>query len=337
MDHTNSAIFQRNYLSRMIRYDTQAAYGGTAPRTELIQAANRMSRRIDPRRPKELTEAQSASIRQEEDIQELRGRRDELFQRIRHQFTFVYRAKGQAIYDQYEEAKRAVDRKIKARERELMKQIQKEYDAVAPVQDMRAQLEGDVELLSPILCTSGRVRYAFVERSRIAKAFFDPLSTCGAKDDMDWRVSIVDDMVSLCIRQEGVFRKARRTRRIQVRKRDPDDDAERPLNAVKSESKSDSSIAYLFPVRCKPFQCLYCLGDTGLPLEERLHNLGSKYSLQRHFDRRHPFRPREPCPFPHPECAAVTLDTVMHFKNHAATVHGVYMSDKISMPCGVSG
>lgn len=49
MDHTSSAIFQRNYLSRIIRYDTQAAYGGTAPRTELIQAANRMSRRIDHR------------------------------------------------------------------------------------------------------------------------------------------------------------------------------------------------------------------------------------------------------------------------------------------------
>ena len=129
-----------------------------------------MSRRIDPRRPKELTEAQSASIRQEEEMQELRGRRDELFQRIRHQFTFIYRAEGQAIYDQYEEAKRVVDRKIKARERELIKQIQKEYDTIAPVQDMRAQLEGDVELLSPILCASGRVRYAFIERSSIARA-----------------------------------------------------------------------------------------------------------------------------------------------------------------------
>ena len=329
MDHTNSAIFQRNYLSRIIRYDTQAVYRGTAPRTELIQAANRMSRRIDPRRPKELTEAQSASIRQKEEIQELRGRRDELFQRIRHQFTFIYRAEGQAIHDQYEEAKRAVDRKIKARERELIKQIQKEYDTIAPVQDMRAQLDGDMELLSPILCTSGRVRYAFVERSRIAKAFFDPLSTCGAKDDMDWRVSIIDDMVSLCIRQEGVFRKARRIRRIQARERDPDDDAERPLKAVKFESESDSSIPYLFPVRYKPYQCLYCLGDTDLPLEERLYNLGSKYSLQRHFDRRHPFQPCEPCPFPYPECAAVTLDSVMHFKNHAATVHGIYMSDNI--------
>lgn len=329
MDHTNSAIFQRNYLSRMIRYDTQAAYGGTAPRTELIQAANRMSRRIDPRRPKELTEAQSASIRQEDEIQELRGRRDELFQRIRHQFTFIYRAEGHAIYDQYEEAKRAVDRKIKTRERELLKQIHKEYDAVAPVQDMRAQLEGDTESLSPILSTSGPVRYALVERSRIAKAFFDPPSTRGAEGNVDWRVSIVDDMVSLCIRQEGRFRKARRIRRIHARGSFLDNDAECPLNAVKSESESNSSIPHLFPVRCKPYQCLYCLGDTHLPLEERLHNLGSKHSLQRHLDRRHPFRPREPCPFPHPECAAVTLDSVMHFKNHAAIIHGIYMSDKI--------
>ena len=57
MNHINSVIFQRNYLSRMIRYDTQVAYENTTPRTELIQATNRISRRIDPRRLKELTEA----------------------------------------------------------------------------------------------------------------------------------------------------------------------------------------------------------------------------------------------------------------------------------------
>ena len=45
----------------------------------------------------------------------------------------IYRVVGQIIYDQYKEAKRAVDRKIKAREQELMKQIQKEYDTIAPV------------------------------------------------------------------------------------------------------------------------------------------------------------------------------------------------------------
>ena len=140
----------------------------------------------------------SASIRQKEEIQELRGRRDEPFQRIRHQFTFIYRAEGQVIYDQYEKAKQAVNRNIKAWERELMKQIQKEYDVVAPVQDIRAQLEGDAESLSIILFISGRVRYAFMERSRIAKAFFNSPSTRGAEGDVHWRVFIVDDMMSLC-------------------------------------------------------------------------------------------------------------------------------------------
>ena len=38
----------------MIRYDTQAAYRGTVPRTDLIRAANRMGRLIDLRRPKGL-------------------------------------------------------------------------------------------------------------------------------------------------------------------------------------------------------------------------------------------------------------------------------------------
>lgn len=52
-------------------------------------------------------------------------------------------------------------------------------------------------------------------------------------------------MVSLCIRQKGVFRTARRIRRIQTRESDLDD-AERLLNVVKSESELRSSIHSFF-------------------------------------------------------------------------------------------
>ncbi|KAL8706329.1 MAG: hypothetical protein Q9201_000612 [Fulgogasparrea decipioides] len=55
LDHANSTIFQRNYLSRMIRYDTQAAYRGTASRGDLIVTSHRISRMTDPRRPRELS------------------------------------------------------------------------------------------------------------------------------------------------------------------------------------------------------------------------------------------------------------------------------------------
>lgn len=53
LDHASSMIFQRNYLFRMIRYDTQAIYRGIASRGDLIVASHRMSRIIDSRRPRE--------------------------------------------------------------------------------------------------------------------------------------------------------------------------------------------------------------------------------------------------------------------------------------------
>ena len=80
MDHANSAIFQRNYLSRMIRYDTQAAYRGTAPRAGLIRAAHRMSRLVDPRRPKGPTDEQRQNLRREAETEELYDRRDRTVQ-----------------------------------------------------------------------------------------------------------------------------------------------------------------------------------------------------------------------------------------------------------------
>ena len=64
-----------------------------------------------------------------------------------------------------------------------------------------------------------------------------------------------------------------------------------------------------------------CLNDANLPLEDRLHNLVSKYSLQRHFDRRHPL--------PYSVCLAVTVDSVMHFKNLETIVHEINISGKI--------
>ena len=66
-----------------------------------------------------------------------------------------------------------------------------------------------------------------MKRLRIVKAF--PPSTRHAEGDMHCRVSIIDDMMSLCIRLEGVFRKAGRIRRIQVRENFIDDNAELSL------------------------------------------------------------------------------------------------------------
>lgn len=96
-----------------------------------------------------------------------------------------------------------MERLIKARERALKKQVQAEYDAIAPANDIQAQLEGNTESVDQTVPASGPIRYTFVEIARVAQAFFDPPSAFGTEGDVSWRVSVVNDLVSLCPRQEG--------------------------------------------------------------------------------------------------------------------------------------
>ena len=83
----------------MIRYDTQAAYLGNASQADLIQAANRMSRWMDPRRPKRLNDEQRDTIKREKEIQELQDYRDRLYTDIREKYGPMEKAKGEDIHD----------------------------------------------------------------------------------------------------------------------------------------------------------------------------------------------------------------------------------------------
>jgi len=326
LDHASSMIFQRNYLSRMIRYDTQAAYRGTASRGDLIVASHRMSRMIDPRRPRGPSFQQLQHLRQDAGIRELREHQQDLYGQIRKKFGFIYRADGQPIYDEYQQVKRDIDRLLKEKGRALKAQLHADYDAAAPMQDMLAQLAVDDAILSPVQPPPVPVEYAFEERARIAQAFFDPPSSAKCDGNLDRQISIVDDLVSLCNRQERRPRKPRQSWEDDTATSSSDDTGD---VEIKSEwADSDAPVGCQLPLQCRPFQCLHCIGDATLPLLERQHVFGSKHSLQRHFDRHHRFQPGQNCPFPNDECAQLALESLMHFKSHAAGVHGIYMSDK---------
>jgi hypothetical protein len=71
MRHADSKIFLNRYLSRRITADTQAIVRGMAPQGEIMRAACRMSRWIDPDRPRHPTPEQSASENQNPWIQKL--------------------------------------------------------------------------------------------------------------------------------------------------------------------------------------------------------------------------------------------------------------------------
>ena len=322
LDHASSMIFQRNYLSRMIRYDTQAVYRGTASRGNLIVASHRMSRMIDPRRPRKLPPHQPQELQRDARIQELRGRQQNLFQQIRDQFTFVYRAKGQPIHDEYEQIERDIDCIVKERKRALKSQLQAEYDAAAPMQDMLALMAVDEAAPSPVQPPPAPIEYAFEERARIAQTLFDPPQSAKPDGNLERQIAIVDDLISLCTRRERRPRKSRRSWEDKMVINSSDDHVSD--TAIQSEcSDTDTSVTDQAPLRC-----LCCLGDTTLPQSERQHVFGSKYSLQRHFNRYHAFRPGQNCPFPDDEYAELALENLMEFKNHAARVHRIFMPDK---------
>ena len=336
MDHADGAIFQRNYLSRMIRYDIQAAYRGTDPKTELIRAAGRMSRLMDPRRPKKLADEQKENIRQEAAIKKLRSQCEQLFYDIRNEFTFVYRAKGKPIHDHYQKARLDAHGAIRARERAILIEIQARYDATMPLQDMQEQINGNTESIETQL-TRDMVKYSFAERFRLADVFLTSRSK--RQYNVTDRAIFVDDLTSLCGRYETRVSNRKRKRSPSIKIKVEDTKAKEVESEVEEASTPepdepiakctracDSPCAFI-PVSCKPFQCLICIGRTELSIEDRLHNYGSKDSLKRHFHRTHrKFNDNSVCP--HPQCPDVYLELKSDFLNHAALTHGIFMHER---------
>ncbi|MCJ1249974.1 hypothetical protein MMC30_007200 [Trapelia coarctata] len=333
MDHADGAIFQRNYLSRMIRYDIQAAYRGTDPKTELIRAAGRMSRLMDPRRPKKLTDEQKEEIRYEPAIKRSGSQCERLFHEIRNEFTFVYRAKGKPIHDQYQRARLDAYAIIRARERAALVEIQARYDATVPLQDMQAQIDGNTESIETQL-TRDIVQYSFAERFCLANVFLTSRSKEGYK--VADRAAFVDNLIRLCRRYETRVSTRKRKRHSSIKieveetkSEDTESEAEEASTLeleepIAKRNRTCNSPRTTILVDCKPFQCLVCTGRTELSIEDRLHNYGSKDSLKRHFHRTHPkFDDHSVCP--HPKCPNVVFEFNTNFLNHAALVHGIIM------------
>lgn len=180
----------------------------------------------------------------------------------------------------------------------------------------------------PVLLKKNPIRYSFPERRRIAEEFIRSRSSIS---DISRKISIIKDLIRLCRRQEcGVLKASRkRMRRLsdsEAAGRDSPPSLPHSVRTDLSESETDNYAQ--FPVKCNPFQCLICLGDRGKPLLDRLHSYGSKFSMQRHVSNSHRLRP-DACPHPDPSCTKIAIKSTMHYKNHAAAVHGIELGEKV--------
>ncbi|EED22492.1 hypothetical protein TSTA_059900 [Talaromyces stipitatus ATCC 10500] len=124
LDHgPGSRIFERNYISRTIRYFTQDQFWGRSSDHESARTASQIGLLRDPDRPRKL------STEQGQQIEEL--------------FGVIEMAKGEPIYNDYQAVKASLAATIRKKERALLKRIQEEYDLNAPVLAIQRQLNGN--------------------------------------------------------------------------------------------------------------------------------------------------------------------------------------------------
>jgi hypothetical protein len=146
MGHASITTFLKHYLSRRITVDTQAVVRGIQPQAALMRAACTMSRSIDRRRPRLLTQEQSASVDDNPSVRSLLDQREQLKRTVRNATKHPkYKALASKISQERQRQRHA-----------LLKDIKERWEFEQPVRDVEQQLAGletkdDLELIHDVM------------------------------------------------------------------------------------------------------------------------------------------------------------------------------------------
>jgi hypothetical protein len=171
MGHTSQQMFSDYYADKKIRIDTQAAFVGTAPQSEILDALRRLER--DPAAPCKLDKFQAKKIWADDEV--LGG---------------LLRDRSGAKNDS--EASRTLDLLIKSRKEKLSSdgaiQLRAEWFKSRSSREIRQQLAG----VEPPLHVEERTYLSDRHRS-LVESIFDSLST-------SYRPNIISELIQFCLR-----------------------------------------------------------------------------------------------------------------------------------------
>jgi hypothetical protein len=307
-----------------------------------------MNRHRDHLAPSDLTEDQLEGIRDSDQIRRLREQRLILRDEIRTLYGTLKKAKH-ADPDRYREHETVVKELARVRaihRRERKAEFRQDYFETMPVEEIDKQID---QLLgeSPDIHSEDVTEewnppipeYPFVERARIADAFFGPdaEATYGEKT-LTRRIEVVSDLAALCkMRQQ-----CRRGKPFNWNKVDEtvhDTITHRDNEDIKTIKQSPPSSPTSPPPSSD--QCPFCFFDDSFPPADRMRRYARIDSLRRHVLRIHlnqasrhdyglrglPQPPSEkatddgPIICPEPACGGLVLESQMHYMSHSAKVH----------------
>ncbi|KAK3669751.1 hypothetical protein LTR78_010379 [Recurvomyces mirabilis] len=313
LQHSSSAVFQHNYLSRYITQDTQAAYRGLEPQTALIRAASGMSRSIDPQRPRSMTDDQLANVIRHPEVILARRIRDRWAKHARAQYTTIARSKGTSAHEAYQHAQRAYMRAKRDARKAMVQQVNTRYREEQPVAEILWQLKSRGTRPPERRCKREAEAVLSSERRRVLAALltFTPSESA---DCHRQRSEAIDAMTALCNGQDPSVKRVCRGRETCP----AGADAKRAICTLAQTTKTDP-----FPMKCLPTQCIFCMGNEELSQAKRMKAFRNRDGLKGHFERkhlRHHTATQLRCP--HPKCGNEEFKHMNHLRNHAASIHG---------------
>jgi hypothetical protein len=299
MKHADTSVFLNHYLSRRITTDTQAIVRGTAPQEDIMKAACRMSRSIDPNRPWRLTPEQSQSIDSNPQIQKLLRKREVLEGRNSER-------------EQCIEITKQIRNKKQRLRNALLKHSRSKYDKEQAAKDIQFQLSGST-FSETIKADLERTPDRTPEHIRLIESIMSlPGSNLNAETKR--RIAAINAVATYCRVEEGKTPKSRRTSNSDVFEAakvrhdiDPQEELEAAKVAVCKEKR--------------PRKCFMCIGNTRSPIQARIHTFSTPGDLSKHFRRKHlskvGMNQKVKCML-----CEFTLDGMEHLQQHAFVKHG---------------
>ncbi|CAG8980240.1 hypothetical protein HYALB_00009822 [Hymenoscyphus albidus] len=302
LQHAKIDTFIKHYLPRRVTADTRAIVSGYEPQHDLMRAACRMTRWIDPDRPQELTLKQSLSVNQDPYICRL------IVQREKWKRRFQGTATQQPGYQ-------TLSREIfNSRQRQrvvLLKQVQVRWDLEHPVNEIELQLSG-LKFNQEVQTTLHLDEEMPPIQKRLVKTIMT-LPGATLEEEFRRRNAAIDAVAAYCNFQEGGTVARPRGK--------PSKETNPQQESAEAEKQALSAAMLLVFTEKRPTICFICLGEENLPFEKRVYLFASPGDLTKHFKRKHLSNIREGDRVGCNICR-MSLKHKMHLQSHAARIHG---------------
>jgi hypothetical protein len=326
MKHSDTKTFLDHYLPRHINTDMQNIMNGRKSNKPLMRAITRMSRWIDKRRPRHLTEEQRKSIRNHPEYLTAKQQRDEQMDAHRESPNFQSQLR-------LDKLTRDVANTFGRLERRLRDKIRKDFDREQAVIDIKRQLSGSAvndEVAKELLRTEDHMSPEQI--NLIEKLLTWPTSQ-SLEAEWERRNAAVAAVSQYCSVQEGGPLRGRRKRPSPhdgFNETQTSDAIRQPKIKCASRGMPQRDVLLQqaeehIRASDKPLRCFQCYGNTKEPDHRRVQEWSKYKSTLRHFRRKH---------LGDRKCHMCNVDLLheMHLRRHAEEVHRLCTQPRTSVP-----